>query len=91
MHLYDGYCKPFSVAGYSLLLIQEQGHRYLLLNQCPHQQAPLDKAIIRQNKLRCPVHGMQFDLQTGVSQDGCSHRLQFLPLAYQGASIGVDL
>ena len=90
IHLYDGYCRSFTVADYSLLLIQNEGVKYLVVNRCPHQQAPLDRASIHHNKLRCPVHGMAFDLETGVTDDGCSNRLQFLPLVYQDAFVGVE-
>jgi nitrite reductase/ring-hydroxylating ferredoxin subunit len=91
IHLYDGYLQSFSVAGYSLLLIQSEGQRYLIINQCPHQQAPLNRATLEGNKLRCPLHGMQFDLVTGSTPDGCTAQLQFLPLKYEGSTIGVEL
>lgn len=91
MHLYDGYSRSFSVAGYSLLLIQDEGQRYLLVNQCPHNQAPLDKATIEAGQLRCPLHGMRFDLRTGSTMDGCSSTLRFLPISYQEQFIGVEL
>ncbi|MGH1486142.1 MAG: Rieske (2Fe-2S) protein [Cellvibrionaceae bacterium] len=91
IHLHDGYSRSFSIAGQSLLLVQDQGQRYLLLNQCPHQQAPLDRATIQGGKLQCSLHGMQFDLITGATSSACDERLQFLPIAYDGASIGVQL
>ena len=47
MNLYDGYRNVFRVAGQSLLLIQEEGRCYLLLNQCPHQLRPLEHAVIQ--------------------------------------------
>jgi 3-phenylpropionate/trans-cinnamate dioxygenase ferredoxin subunit len=74
-----------------LLLIQQDGQRYLILNQCPHQQLPLTKASISDGFIRCPNHGMRFNLASGATTDGCSNRLQFFKLAYDGATIGVDL
>ncbi len=91
IHLYDGYQKTFSIAGHSLLLIQEEGRRYLLLNQCPHQQAALDKGSILQGEIRCPLHGMRFNLETGATQDGCQHALQFFPITYHESFLGIDL
>ncbi len=90
LRLYDGYRRSFFIAGHSLLLIQEDNRRYLLLNQCPHQQAPLDKGSIRQGYLQCPIHGMQFNLDTGATSDGCAARLQFLPIVYDGNKLGVE-
>jgi len=89
INLYDGYCRSFSIAGQSLLLIQENSQRYLLLNQCPHQQMPLTQGTIRDGFIQCPAHGMQFSLRTGETKDGCSERLQFLTPSYEGATIGV--
>ena len=91
IHLHDGYSCSFSIAGQSLLLIQTCGQRYLLINQCPHQQVPLDRATIQGGKLQCPLHGMQFDLISGATSSACAARLQFLPLIYDGASVGVQL
>ncbi len=95
MNLYDGYQQAFSVAGHSVLLLQHEGRCHLLLNQCPHQQAPLfsprASSSIDQNMLRCPVHGMRFSLRDGSSPDGCAQKLQFLPIAYEGNRLGVDL
>jgi nitrite reductase/ring-hydroxylating ferredoxin subunit len=91
INLYDGYQRAFSVGGHSLLLIQDQGQRYLLLNQCPHQHAPLDRGAIQNGQIRCPQHGMQFDLSTGSTSGACSAKLQFLTPAYDGNMLGVYL
>jgi len=91
VNLYDGYRQPFSVNGVSLLLIQDEGRRYLILNQCPHQQAPLSNGAVVNNEIHCAYHGMRFNLESGSSSDGCSEKLHFFPIAYDGASLGVDL
>ena len=92
MNLYDGYCRAYSVSGLALLLVQENGKRYLLKNQCPHQQALLSNAslsVVDESVfLRCPAHGMTFDLTTGRTKDGCDQVLQFVPIAYDGPSLG---
>jgi nitrite reductase/ring-hydroxylating ferredoxin subunit len=46
---------------------------------------------VSQGQLRCPVHGMTFDLITGKTSDGCSQSLQFLSIVYEGNQMGVDL
>lgn len=91
INLHDGYRRPYVVAGHSLLLLQEEGRRYLLRNQCPHQQAPLSSATVNNGRLRCPVHGMEFDLVTGKTTDGCNQSLQFITIVYEGNQIGLDL
>jgi nitrite reductase/ring-hydroxylating ferredoxin subunit len=90
--LYDGYRKPIQLAGQSLLLLQENGKTLLIKNQCPHIGAPLTHATCSENFLRCPMHGIEFDLSTGRSRSPiCAQALQFYPLVYEGNTIGVDL
>jgi 3-phenylpropionate/trans-cinnamate dioxygenase ferredoxin subunit len=91
MNLYDGYQRGFTVEGHSLLLVQDNGRCYLLRNHCPHQQAPLTNATMNNGNLRCSVHGMEFDLLTGKSKDGCSQALQFIPVIYEGSQLGVEV
>jgi nitrite reductase/ring-hydroxylating ferredoxin subunit len=90
--LYDGYRKPVKLAGQDFLLLQENGKTCLIKNQCPHAGAPLTHATYSENSLRCPLHGIAFDLTTGRSRSPvCANTLQFLPLIYEGSSIGIDL
>lgn len=90
--LYDGYRKPLKLAGQDLLLLQENGKTCLIKNQCPHAGAPLTYATCSDNSLRCPLHGIEFDLTSGRSRSlACATSLQFIPLIYDGTSIGVDL
>lgn len=90
--LYDGYRKPVKLAGQDFLLLQENGKTCLIKNQCPHAGASLTYATCANNHLRCPMHGIEFDLATGRSRNPvCANALQFLPLIYEGSSIGVEL
>ncbi len=92
--LHDGYCRAFSVAGKKLLLIQNEGKTYLLENRCPHMDAPLERATFSANRLRCPVHGIEFDLPSGGalgSLAGCIDNLARFNLEYDGNTIGVQL
>jgi nitrite reductase/ring-hydroxylating ferredoxin subunit len=91
--LYDGYRKPLRVAGLDLLLLQESGQVYLLHNRCPHLGSPLTHASCSDESLRCPLHGMEFNLRTGkaISTADCSMALQFFPLIYEGNTCGIDL
>lgn len=91
--LYDGYRQSFRLQGVELLLLQEEGRLLLLQNQCPHQQARLDRASVHGQWLRCPQHGMEFSLITGCAANpaACPGRLQAYPLVYEGNTVGVEL
>jgi nitrite reductase/ring-hydroxylating ferredoxin subunit len=89
--LYDGYRKAVTIAGKPYLLLQENGRIHLLKNACPHAGAPLTYATYNDGCLRCPMHGIEFDLSSGRSRSPvCANELVFLPLVYEGNQIGVD-
>lgn len=90
--LYDGYRKPVFIAGKPFLLLQEAGSVRLIRNACPHAGAPLTQATFDNGCLRCPFHGIEFELATGRSRSAaCANGLQFIALAYDGNQVGVDL
>lgn len=46
---------------------------------CPHMLGPLDEAAVENGRIRCPWHGYEFDLRSGVSVDGRGLRLPTAP------------
>lgn len=90
--LFDGYRKALTIAGRPFLLIQENGRVSLIKNACPHASAPLTYASYANGYLRCPMHGIEFELSSGRSRSpACTNGLQFVPLVYEGNQIGVEL
>lgn len=90
--LHDGYRKAVMIGDKRLLLLQEDGKVSLIKNACPHASAPLTYATYKNGCLRCPMHGIEFELRTGRSRSSaCANGLQFFPLIYEGNQIGVDL
>lgn len=89
--LYDGYRKLVRIDGREWLLLQEEGKLYCIANQCPHLQMPLHKGSVHQHLIRCPSHGMEFDLRTGfpVNPLLCRHALSFRQLVYEGNQVGI--
>lgn len=92
MFLEDGYRREFIVDGIPLLLIQEDGQRYLIRNQCPHRGAALTEGAITAGAIRCPNHGWSFNLSDGQCRlpapGPCLTRYS---LVYEGNQIGVVL
>ncbi|MFZ5560432.1 MAG: Rieske (2Fe-2S) protein [Pseudomonadota bacterium] len=93
INLYDGYWRVFRVETLSLLLIQKDGHRYLLRNQCPHKAFPLHTGTMSGTKLRCAYHAMEFDLAQGgrCQQHPSQPGVTLYELVYDGNEIGVEL
>lgn len=90
--LFDGYRKSVNIGNHRYLLIQEDGRVSLIRNACPHASAPLTHASYADGYLRCPMHGIEFDLRSGRSRSpACANSLEFLPLVYDGNQIGVEV
>ena len=90
--LYDGYRRVFRFGGKEWILLQEDGRLYCIANQCPHLQAPLHQATVNNHQLRCPSHGITFDLRSGlpVNPLACRHALTYLSLIYEGNQVGIE-
>jgi len=94
-NLIEGYRQPFQVGGSKLLLIVHNGRRVLIDNACPHAGHPLQSATFEGESIRCPLHGICFNLQSGQAENvdnfPASQCLRFYPLAYRDNVIGVEL
>ena len=89
--MHDGYRIAKVVAGRNLLLFQEDGQIHIIENRCPHADAPLDKATVREGCIRCPWHGICFDLTTGEAVSHQDMRLVKYPVMQEGTEIGILL
>lgn len=94
INLHDGYRRQFRIDDLELLLIQEQGERYLLESRCPHRDHPLLQAKLDDSSIQCPLHGYRFSLQDGAvlrcTEEVCRGLRVFTPI-YEGNAIGVML
>ncbi len=92
MFLEDGYRREFVINGIPLLLLQEQGERMLIRNQCPHRGHSLTEGAVSNGVIRCPNHGWSFNLSDGQCRlpapGPCLTRYS---LIYEGTQIGVEL
>ena len=87
--LYDGYQQAFTVAGKDLLLIQDSGEVFLLRNACPHLSAPLTYASINNGVIRCPMHGIDFQLRSGCALLSPIGPLEKFEPVYEGNQLGI--
>jgi nitrite reductase/ring-hydroxylating ferredoxin subunit len=93
INLHDGYKRVFRIEGQSLLLIQENGQRYLLRDQCPHKAFPLHTGTLSGTRLRCAYHAMEFDLARGgrCIQHPSQPGVTMFALLYDGNDVGVEI
>jgi nitrite reductase/ring-hydroxylating ferredoxin subunit len=53
------------VAGHSILLCRHDGQVHAVQNKCTHAGSRLESGLMAQGSIRCPLHGVRFDLRTG--------------------------
>ncbi len=61
------------IAGINVLLCRSGGEFFAVLNQCTHQDAPLQGGRIRNRMVSCPLHGMRYELSTGKPVGQLTH------------------
>lgn len=92
--LHEGLRCIFSLGSLMLLLVQEAGQVYLLENKCGHFGMPLDKGRIAGCTIRCPSHGIVFDMSNGQvinsRHDHCDP-VRVFSIVRQGDWLGVML
>ena len=88
--LHDGYRRTIAVEGRNLLLFQHDGQIHIIDNYCPHAGARLDKGSISGDLLRCPWHGIAFDIHSGQAATCGLSLVKYAP-AYEGQDIGILL
>src|SRR5574337_220912 len=69
---------------------QRDGQLFATQHACPHRGGPLADGIIGGGKVICPLHGLQFDLETGASVDG-DYAVQTYPVRVEGGEIILTL
>ena len=53
------------VGGTSVAIFNVGGRYYAIGNACSHHGAPLCQGTVQGDKVRCPLHSAEFDLNTG--------------------------
>ena len=78
--LAPGQRKLAFVDGRSIVLFNLGGTIRAIDNSCPHNGASLASGKLEGNLLRCPAHGLRFDLTTGCMPGAGGLRLTTLPV-----------
>ena len=54
------------IAGECILVCNFNGTHFAVENKCTHQDTPLTEGRIRNGHITCPLHGVRFELATGI-------------------------
>ncbi len=62
---------PKVIDGEEILVLFHKGKWHAIERKCPHQSRPLDEARLKDGRLKCIYHALEFDLDTGeITFDG---------------------
>ena len=67
--LCPGQRKLAFVDGKSIVMFNIEGEVFAVDNSCPHSGASLASGQLEGHVLRCPAHGMRFDLRDGPGSE----------------------
>ena len=61
-----GRCRTVHVQGREFALFNLDGQFFAIDDQCPHRGGPLGAGCFENGHVFCPLHGWEFDVQTGT-------------------------
>lgn len=75
-----------------LLVCNADGVFHVVENRCSHQESPLEGGRIRRGHLSCPLHGVRFNLTTGMPQGALTRTpIRTYPTQIVDGYVTVDL
>ncbi|WP_321945413.1 Rieske (2Fe-2S) protein [Paraburkholderia sp. J10-1] len=78
--LAPGQRKLVFVDGRSIVLFNIEGQMHAVDNSCPHNGASLASGALEGCMLRCPAHGLRFDVRSGCMPGAGGLKLTTFPV-----------
>jgi len=88
--LEEGKGREKIVNGRPLALFLYEGKVYALDDRCPHREGQLSDGHVRKGEAICPLHGWNFDLETGVSPYNINDAVATYPVEVKEATVYID-
>ena len=88
--LTEGYGHECWVKGRPIALFLHQGKVYALQDRCPHREGQLSKGKVVGSDAVCPLHGWNFDLETGISPFNPHDTVATYPVKLGEGSVWID-
>ena len=83
--------KEVSLNGVELVLTNVKGRLYCFENRCPHEEVRLSLGCIKNEKIKCALHGYSFNLATGWSSEEDLDRLQTYKVKQEKAGVYIKI
>jgi 3-phenylpropionate/trans-cinnamate dioxygenase ferredoxin subunit len=79
------------IDGRSLVVFNIDGEFHAIDNECPHQGASIASGKLEGRILRCPAHGLRFDVTTGCTPGTGGLCLKKLPVEVRDGGVIVTV
>jgi glutamate synthase domain-containing protein 2/nitrite reductase/ring-hydroxylating ferredoxin subunit len=76
--------------GRPVALFAHQGKVYALDDRCPHREGQLSQGTVENGDAVCPLHGWNFDLETGISPYNPNDHIATYPARINGDAVEID-
>ncbi len=70
----EGKMRKVLVGEHQVLLANVKSKYYAIGNVCTHVGGPLDRGVLEDNVVQCPLHGSRFDVTNGQVKRGPAAR-----------------
>lgn len=77
----------FVAGGGSIVVHHHAGHFFALENSCPHAGAALSASACEDHLIRCPAHGLRFDVRNGQCTAGAALRIPTYTVVIEDAAL----
>ena len=83
--------KEVSLNGVELVLTNVKGKLYCFENRCPHEEVKLSLGCVKNEKIKCALHGYSFNLATGWSSEEDLDRLKTYKVKRDKAGVYIKI
>jgi nitrite reductase/ring-hydroxylating ferredoxin subunit len=85
-----GQMKLVHLNGHRIVLARHDDRILAFQDHCTHRGGPLSDGVLACNRVTCPWHGSQFDIETGQVVSGpAEEKIQVYPVRVQGEIVQV--
>ena len=83
--------QEFSANGIELVLTNYKDRLYCFENRCPHEEVKLSLGCVKNEKIKCALHGYSFNLVTGWSTEEDLDRLKTYKVKRDNAGVYIKI
>lgn len=89
--LRDGVPKRVEIDGQGVLLCRINESVHAVQDMCTHEDVSLSLGVLCEHRLRCPLHGSEFDVRTGqVLDEPADENLKTFPTRVENGWVFVS-